>query len=305
MGARGVRRVAQGLAEVLCATALSLALLDVLPAPEPQAPPESAVAASQPVATARPRPTPGELADTFGSLWDADAPRTTIGARLREDAPQTAVVVGVALVVAFGLSTLLAAVQATWRGRLADVVLSATYAVVQSVPLFVIASLTLDLFPVRLHPLWHVSMDAGEGVVGPTWRDAPSVLVPAAPLVLSLVAMDARYLRGALTEALSSDYARTLRAAGFGRAYIAARAVRTSSGRILSLAALLLPSLFTGSLVIEKVFTPGTANLMKELIDERDAAGLSVMVVIAAALVNVGTVVADLLRAWSDPRLES
>ncbi|MCD6030780.1 MAG: diguanylate cyclase, partial [Thermomicrobiales bacterium] len=137
------------------------------------------------------------------------------------------------------------------------------------------------------------------------WDRLHHLIAPALVLGLVLVATWSRYTRASMLEAIGQDYVRTARAKGLKeRRVIWTHAFRNSLGPLLTLAGIQLPFLFGGALVTESVFTwPGMGRLFVDSLGYRDYPVLMGVLVVTAVLVIFCSLVADLLVAFTDPRV--
>src|SRR5690606_34131226 len=90
-------------------------------------------------------------------------------------------------------------------------------------------------------------------------------------LTLLYTAVVARHQRAALLETLPEDYVRTARAKGLGARAVLHHAWRNALLPIVTLGGLMLPALFGGAVVVERVFNrAGVGSLIVGAIGERD-----------------------------------
>ena len=131
--------------------------------------------------------------------------------------------------------------------------------------------------------------------------------LPAIALTLLASASVARYQRAALLDVLPADYIRTARLKGLTEREILRRhALRNALLPIISLIGLSFPALLTGAFFIEKIFAwPGMGYAVVNAIATRDYPLVVGGVIIGSIMVTVGSLLADLLYAWADPRLRS
>ena len=112
-------------------------------------------------------------------------------------------------------------------------------------------------------------------------------------------------MRASVLEVINQDYIRTARAKGLHRTQILVRHVlRNALLPMITIAGLQLPSLLTGALVTETVFTwPGMGRLFLDSIGYRDYPVIMGLLMFTALLVLLGNLGADLLYAVYDPRI--
>ncbi|MBV9463545.1 MAG: ABC transporter permease [Verrucomicrobiae bacterium] len=131
------------------------------------------------------------------------------------------------------------------------------------------------------------------------------LMFPASILAIGGIAVLSRYVRASTLEVLAEDYIRTGRAKGLDEATVFYKhALRNSLRPVITMIGFLLPALIGGSVIIESIFAyPGIGRLGFEAVTERDYPVLVTLNLVAAALVLVGNLIADILYAVVDPRV--
>jgi peptide/nickel transport system permease protein len=140
----------------------------------------------------------------------------------------------------------------------------------------------------------------------PTVQDiARHLIMPALVLALEHLAIYMRLARGSLLEVLGTDYIRTAYAKGLSQRVVLYRhALRNSLQPILTRLGLSLAWLFSGAVITEQVFQwPGIGMLTIDALGYRDYPVLMGINLVAASLVIVGNLLADVLYAIADPRV--
>jgi len=112
-------------------------------------------------------------------------------------------------------------------------------------------------------------------------------------------------MRASMLEVVNQDYVRTARAKGVPeRAVLVHHTIRNALLPMITIAGLQLPTLLSGALVTETVFTwPGMGRLFLDSIGYRDYPVVMGILMFSAMLVLIGNLLADLLYAVSDPRI--
>jgi peptide/nickel transport system permease protein len=174
-----------------------------------------------------------------------------------------------------------------------------------SAPVFWVGFMAQLLFSVKLRWL----PTAGLYTEGATWTLGDflrHLILPALVLGLGSIATWSRYLRGAMVETLSRDYVRTAKAKGLAASVVVNRhAVRNALIPLVTVMALDVPTYFTGALLVEIVFSwPGMGRLFFDALNARDYILLQGILLISAALIFVGNLLADLVYGWLDPRIQ-
>jgi peptide/nickel transport system permease protein len=261
------------------------------------------------------RPLPEQFARYIGRLahgdlgWSFSHDRTVVEV-LSKALPNTLLLMGVALLGSFALGIFVALVQVARRGSATDHVLSGVTLLLFSMPDFWLAILTLlaftywlPIFPVggAVDPVMHEYMGFGARLLD-RFRH---LLLPALTLTVLAAGGVARYQRAALLDVLPSDYIRTARLKGLTEREILRRhALRNALLPIISLIGLSFPALLTGAFFIEKIFAwPGMGLAVINAIGTRDYPLVVGGVIIGSIMVTIGSLLADALYAWADPRL--
>jgi peptide/nickel transport system permease protein len=131
--------------------------------------------------------------------------------------------------------------------------------------------------------------------------------LPALTLTVLAAGGVARYQRAALLEVLPADYIRTARLKGLTEHEILRRhALRNALLPTISLIGLSFPALLTGAFFIEKIFAwPGMGLAVVTAIGTRDYPLVVGGVIIGSIMVTLGSLLADILYAWADPRIRA
>lgn len=174
-----------------------------------------------------------------------------------------------------------------------------------SAPVFWIGFMAQLIFAVNLHWLPTAGLYT-EGVPWTLGDFLKHLLMPALVLGLGSIASWSRYIRGSMLEILGQDFIRTAWAKGLARSVVINRhAVRNALIPLVTLIALDVPSFFTGALLVEIVFSwPGMGRLFYDALDQRDYILLQGILLISAALIFAGNLLADLVYGWLDPRIQ-
>lgn len=236
--------------------------------------------------------------------------RRPVRAVLADALPNTLLLMGVALVLAFTAGIALGIVQARHRGRPLDWGLGMGSLFFYSMPDFWLALMLLFLFafvwrvfPVTgmFDPVMYPYYGAGRRVLDRLWH----LVLPACTLALLSAAAIARFQRAAMLDVAGEDFVLTARAKGVPEHRVMLHHIlRNALLPVITLFGLALPVLLGGSVFIEKVFSwPGMGLLTVEAISTRDYPLLTAAVVIASALVVAGSILADVLYAVADPRV--
>ncbi|HEY0528065.1 MAG TPA: ABC transporter permease [Gemmatimonadaceae bacterium] len=245
----------------------------------------------------------------LGFSWSYQRPVADV---LLTALPNTLLLMTIALVGSFVLGILVALVQVRRRNSLTDRTLGGISLVLFSMPDFWFATLALltfsywiRIFPSSgmMDPVMHEYMGLGARIL-----DRLSHLVlPALTLTLLASAGIARFQRAALLDVLPADYIRTARLKGLSeRQVIRRHALRNALLPIISIVGLSFPALLTGAVFIEKIFAwPGMGHALVTAINSRDYSLVVGAVIVGSVMVTLGSLLADILYAWANPRLRT
>jgi peptide/nickel transport system permease protein len=154
--------------------------------------------------------------------------------------------------------------------------------------------------PAAAVAMWLLSVGAGFG-----GRDLGTLAPAAACLALPLAVKLSRYQRGALVSALDAEYVRTAEAKGADRRTVVLR--HALANALLPTVTLLgseLPSLLSGSVIVEQVFgVRGLGLCAFDAVLARDYPMLLGLTTLAALLTLGGMLAADVAYGLVDPRL--
>jgi peptide/nickel transport system permease protein len=231
---------------------------------------------------------------------------------LADAVPNTLLLAAAALLVDFVLGIVIGAVQAWHHHTRTDAALSLVTITLYSTPVFWLGLLLLVIFGQGLgwfptggatDPITHSSLSLG----GRLLDRLHHLVLPALTLGLAAAGYTARHQRSAILEILGQDFVRTARAKGLGsRALLVRHALRNALMPSIMLAGLAFPVLLSGSVLVESVFSwPGMGRLAAEAIARRDYPLVTGAALLAAVMVVLGSLLADLAARAADPRLRS
>lgn len=221
--------------------------------------------------------------------------------------PNTVLLMGTALL----LGGLAGIALGAWQGWCAESPLSRwsdrAGLVVLSVPEFVLAlCLALAFGSVwALFPTTGMRSDLPPGGVAGLVDVAHHLVLPAASLAAVVTAIIARHQRAAMHEVRDAEFIRAARASGIPEGRIVLRhALRNALVPVLTVLGVLLASLASGAVVVERVFAwPGMGRAIVEAVHYRDYPLVAGGVLVTSLGVVAATLLADLAVAWADPRL--
>jgi len=172
-----------------------------------------------------------------------------------------------------------------------------------SIPTFWFGLVAIYVFSVELAILPAGSMyTIGDGSLIDYARH---LILPALVLGLVSVALWSRYMRASMLEVIHQDYIRTARAKGATERVVLIRhAMRNALLPMITVAGLQLPTLLSGALVTETVFTwPGMGRLFLDSLSYRDYPVVMGVLMLTAVMVLIGNMLADVFYAVADPRI--
>lgn len=240
-----------------------------------------------------------------GDLGESYKLNQSVASLLAERLPRTALLAGLSLALAAVLAVPLGILQAVRRGRAADHVLTGLAFLAYATPVFFLGLVLVLVFSQQL-PLLPAEAPQADTVGGILAQPAGLVL-PVVTTALGIVAAFSRYLRSAVLDNLAEDYVRTARAKGQSGARVLVRHVlRNALIPLVTLLSLYLPTLFSGTLVVESMFNyPGMGLLFWNAAQGSDFPVLLGVTLVVGVATVLGSLLADVAYAVLDPRIRS
>jgi peptide/nickel transport system permease protein len=219
-------------------------------------------------------------------------------------APATLELMGTAFVLAIVLGIALGIVSALRRDSLFDQCLSVVSIAGLSMPVFWLGLVAIYVFSLKLGILpsgGRETIGAQAGVLD----HARHLVLPASVLSIGFLASWSRYTRTQLLGAIRGDFVRTARAKGLSEtAVIWKHALRNAALPVLTVIVMQIPTLFTGAVITETVFSwPGMGRLFYDGLQRHDYPLVLGVIVIFSFLVILFNLIGDLLYAAVDPRI--
>lgn len=221
-----------------------------------------------------------------------------IGSRL----PNSLLLAGIAAAICAPLALVLGITSAVWRGSPYDRVISSFSIATVSVPEFLVATLAVLIFAVKLRWLPAMSYATNVDSVGQLLR---SFALPVLTLACVVMAQMTRMTRAALVTVLSSSYVEMaiLKGARRGR-IVLLHALPNAIGPIANAIAFNLSYLIGGAIIVEIIFSyPGVARLMVDAVATRDLPLIQACAMIFSATYLMFVLLADICAIVSNPRL--
>ncbi len=187
----------------------------------------------------------------------------------------------------------LGAVAAIRRNKLIDRIIMVITTAFVSMPSFIMGSLLLALFAVKL------------AVLPANGTTSAGLVLPIITLALYPMAYITRLTRSSMLDVLGQDYIRTAKAKGVsGGRIIFGHALKNSLIPVLTYFGPMLAYIVTGSLVVEQIFAvPGIGRAFVSSITNRDYPMVMGTTIVLAALIVIMNLVTDILYKVVDPRI--
>lgn len=226
----------------------------------------------------------------------------SVDALLATALPKSVLLVGVSTLLALLVAVPLGLLQAVWRNKPIDYVLTAASFVGYSTPIFFLGIVLIDVFADRLGVL---PPEAPQGTWTSAFTHLSSMVLPVLTLAIVTIAAFSRYQRSATLENLVQDYVRTARAKGLrGSRILLGHVLRNTLIPIATLLGLSLPVLLSGALIVESVFNyPGMGLLFWQAALTQDYPVLMGITLVVGVATVVGNLLADIAYAVLDPRV--
>ena len=199
-----------------------------------------------------------------------------------------------AAVFALVLGVIFGALAALTRGKWPDKVIQVVTTALVSMPSFVVATLLLLIFALRLKMF-------------PTMGSQPGGLVlPIISLAMYPMAYTTRLERSAMLDVLGQDYIRTARAKGLIRTKVIFKhALKNALGPVVTYAGPMMAYILTGSMVVENIFAvPGLGRLFVNAMLRTDYMMIMGVTIFLAVLIVTMNLLSDIAYKILDPRID-
>lgn len=204
----------------------------------------------------------------------------------------------ISLIVGMPLG-ILAALRAN---RAPDVVISSSAALGLALPSFVVGTVLILIFGLKLG--WLPQSRFVE------FRDDPvqhikQIILPVATLSASAIAVVMRMTRSSMLEVVRQDYIRTARAKGLIEKTVVLRhALRNAINPVVSIIGLELAALLGGTVIVETIFNwPGLSSLLMSGVRSRDYPVIQGVVLLICVLTILINLLVDIAYGLLDPRI--
>lgn len=201
---------------------------------------------------------------------------------------------GMAVVVAVIIGIIFGSIAALNRNKLPDRLIIFFSSLFTSLPSFVLASLLLLVFSIKLEWI-------------PAWsKDNPNYILPVISLAAYPMAYVTRLTKTSMLDAMGQDYVRTARAKGVASWKVLFK--HTLRNALIPVATYVGPmtaSILTGSLVVERIFAiGGLGSKFVDSITNRDYPLIMGVTIFLAVLMVTINLITDIVYKIIDPRIK-
>lgn len=239
------------------------------------------------------------VSGSFGTSLSNNMPvRELIATRL----PNTLMLAGLTTAVSVPVALAIGILSAMYRGSLLDRTLNVLTLSTVAVPEFLIATIAVLIFAVKLR--WLPALSYLSEVTSFSAL-ARIYAMPVMTLCCVIVAQMSRMTRAAVLDQLNASYVEMALLKGASPMRIVLRHVLPNTiGPIANAVALSLSYLFGGVVIVESIFNyPGLASLMVDAVTNRDMPLVQGCVMVFCAAYLGLVLIADLCQILSNPRL--
>ncbi len=219
----------------------------------------------------------------------------TVNHIIEQSFPASAQLGAIAIILILAIGVPLGVIAALKQGTWIDSSVMFVAVLGVTIPSFVIATLMIYVFALKL------------GVLpAARWGTASHMIMPSIGLAAYSLAFIARLTRSTMLEVVSQDYIRTARAKGLSeKVVIFKHALKNALIPIITYIGPLASGILTGSFVIERIFAvPGMGRYFVESISNRDYTVIMGITIFDAVLLVAMILVVDLLYGLVDPRIK-
>ena len=220
---------------------------------------------------------------------------TTVSELIRQEAPATMRVGGLAFLVALVVGTAAGILMAvTGRNFVRGAILTASTLGI-SVPNYVLALMLMLIFGVHLK--WFPVLGLGTPA---------HYVLPVTTLAVYPIAQISRLVKSSYAEAMQQDYVVMAQAKGIRPGRIAlVHVLRNAMLPVITASGPMIAFLLTGSFVVETIFTiPGIGREFVMAVSNRDYTVVMGLTIFIGALIILCNLAADVLCALVDPRIK-
>jgi oligopeptide transport system permease protein len=230
----------------------------------------------------------GDLGPSF--RYDA----LTVNDIVRKGFPVSALLGFVALLISLGLGLPAGIISAYKQNFWQDNFVMFFSILGISIPNFILATLFMYIFGLKLH----IFNTAGWG----RWQD---VILPAVTLAAYPTAYIARLMRSSMLDVLNQDYIKTARSKGLSEYRVMTiHALKNALIPVVTYLGPLIAAIFTGSFIVERLFfIPGLGRYYVTSIYDRDYTVILGTTIFYAVFLILANFAVDIIYAFIDPRI--
>lgn len=235
--------------------------------------------------------------------------RENVSDMIRNRLPNTLILVAISYGITLVLGVIIGIATAVRRYSLFDHLVTGVTFVGIAIPSFWLGLLLIILFSVQFRnwglPYFPVGgmfdHRVGWSVGQVLWHS----VLPAATLSVVMTAKYVRYVRSSIIEQLDLDYVRTARAKGIPeRAVLRKHVLKNALLPLITLIALDVPLLLSGTIVIETVFAwPGMGRMFWSAAERADLPVLMATMLLVSLITVIANLLADVAYGAVDPRI--
>jgi peptide/nickel transport system permease protein len=240
-----------------------------------------------------------------GNLGYSFMDRQSIATKIGERLVPTLGLMSTALILAILVAVPLGVMSAIKQYSLIDYGATVLGFAAISVPSFFLSLAAIYVFALKFPILPAAGMETvGQppSLLDTLWH----LLLPAVVLGLAEAAPLIRYTRSSMLEVIRQEYVRAARGKGLRETtVIYQHALRNALIPLVTVVALGLPRLFGGAVIVESVFAwPGIGTLALTAVQGRDYPVIMAINLIAAVMILLSNMLADMIYAVIDPRIK-
>lgn len=216
--------------------------------------------------------------------------------------PASLKLAGITAAISVPLALALGIASAMWRGSWFDRAASSGAVAVVSVPEFLVATLAVLVFAVKLRWLPALSYGGSQESLGAMLK---AFAMPVLTLCCVTVAQMMRMTRAAVVDQLRAPYIEMVRLKGASPTRtVLVHALPNAIGPIANAVALSMSYLLGGVIIVETIFNyPGIASLMVDGVSQRDMPLVQTCTMLFCAVYLLLVTLADLCGIVANPRL--
>lgn len=218
-----------------------------------------------------------------------------------------------ATLIAILLAVVIGVLQGLYQYRKFDYVMTFFAFLFFSMPTFWLAAVLKDIgIRINIAVGTRIFFTVGEqtpNLLGRSWAiwldRIGHLLLPSLTLVLIQMAAWSRFQRAGMLEVLNADYIRTAYAKGLSRRRVIFRhALRNALIPVVTVTAIDFAAILGGAVITETVFGwAGMGRLLLQALEVQDVNVVQAWLLVAAMLVIVFNLFADVMYAYLDPRI--